>query len=747
MHKGKRLLKQFIILVLILVLLDSCGSPTSQATVTPAQPTASPTSNETITTNIAIDGNEEDWAGYKVIGSDPTGDQVAGSPDLAELKAFNNDRYFYLLIRLHENGRTDHYDILLDTDGGQFDFQVSVWPDKNQAKFAAFPVTAGMTPLDGVTSAQGQVIEVKIPLSAINNKPVRAILVQTFLGSAVGDKINNLVPQMVSEIEPSSVTVVSEPTSQPTQSPEAVGPISGIVYLDTNYTARTVYLSETPPWVVRAGPNDEVLIHKTHTDTIYQVGDGGKLDVYAAFPNFEIEEFGFDRLGNLWFSTNANKLYEVKNGSPVLIAQNVNHRFAFDSLGNVYAVDFPSHGIQKITPDGNVTVLASDVVTSWIDVGPNNEIVVMSNGRLIQVQPDGQWRVVADGLGLEASSLFAPDGKVYILDTRWGINIIDLKTGTKQHLSWYDKFSNTGISGAFDHSGRMLTWHPNMPVIRLDFNAKTAEVVYRQRGNTAAMALGPDGNLYVAYGNLLANGETTLYRIVDKTTLEEIFRVPYGFALSIAFAPDGTGFLGVGDREKDGRIYQFDLDTGDFKDLLKPQCWPNSLAVNPLTGNLWWFSCNYIHERDNAGKIRNYPIPQGTSDKSLAFAPDGTLYAVFHFGYSTAEKVAKYGIYRREADDSWTELTDLTHSDPGIVMAMITVCSDGNLYAVQHLYGNEVGIDYRGIGNTVFLINRTTGDRTPLAWGISPDASVVVCSQENHLFFTTIDGIVEFYKK
>ena len=78
---------------------------------------------------------------------------------------------------------------------GRFDFQVSVWPDKNQAGSATFPVT-GMKPMDGVTSAQGQVIEVKIPLSAIKRQPSPLLpCPQTSNpGNAVGDMMENLNP-------------------------------------------------------------------------------------------------------------------------------------------------------------------------------------------------------------------------------------------------------------------------------------------------------------------------------------------------------------------------------------------------------------------------------------------------------------------------------------------------------------------------------------------------------------------------
>ena len=153
----------------------------------------SPTLNPSLpAAQIVVDGNGSDWDRYPVSGSDPAGDQPSGSPDLGEIRAVSDAQYFYLYVKLHENGTTDHYDVLLDINGGEFDYQLSFWPGTSQAMFGHFPVS-GMDPLEGVTSAQGDVIEVKMPLSAVEGLPVRNIFVQAYLGNQLGDTTPDLM--------------------------------------------------------------------------------------------------------------------------------------------------------------------------------------------------------------------------------------------------------------------------------------------------------------------------------------------------------------------------------------------------------------------------------------------------------------------------------------------------------------------------------------------------------------------------
>jgi hypothetical protein len=72
------------------------------------------------------------------------------------------------------------------------------------------------------------------------------------------------------------------------------------------------------------------------------------------------------------------------------------------------------------------------------------------------------------------------------------------------------------------------------------------------------------------------------------------------------------------------------------------------------------------------------------------------------------------------------------------------------MYAIHHTPGRDlqtnkqVGADT--MANTVYLLQEGFPP-TPLITNLSNDPFSVTCNQENHLFFTTIAGIVEFYPK
>ncbi|MCC6299290.1 MAG: hypothetical protein IT314_08320 [Anaerolineales bacterium] len=193
---------------------SATSQPTATASPIPPSPTFTPTPK---TTGVTIDGSASDWETYDRVANDATGDQVAGSPDLGELRAFNNDQNFYVMIRENETGKTDHYDILMDVNGGDFDFQISVWPERNEAVFAAFPTSGDMTPVDGVTSARGDVIEIRMALSVVGGKPVKSFLAQTWLGDQVGDVAEPAQVVAINELEPTPI-----PGSQPRPLPTRV---------------------------------------------------------------------------------------------------------------------------------------------------------------------------------------------------------------------------------------------------------------------------------------------------------------------------------------------------------------------------------------------------------------------------------------------------------------------------------------------------------------------------------------------
>lgn len=178
-------------------------------------PTPVPTPEPPTVTQIVIDGRDDDWENYDVVGTDPPGDHVPGSPDLAEIRAFSNNEYFYLLISQHEDGDTNHYDIMMGVGGGYgYDYQLLVSPGGKEVRFATLPYT-GASLLEGVTVAQDEVIEIKMPLSAVGDQSVQRVGVHTYLGDREGDTIEHLQAVVTNETEPA---VAAQP-------PTPIGPV------------------------------------------------------------------------------------------------------------------------------------------------------------------------------------------------------------------------------------------------------------------------------------------------------------------------------------------------------------------------------------------------------------------------------------------------------------------------------------------------------------------------------------------
>lgn len=217
--------------VMIVVLLTGCASPqatteapatlvasaTAQpiATPIPPSPTIAPTATPRVT-NIVIDGNSDDWGNYEALANDPPGDAPQGSPDVEEVRAAVNDQYVYVFIKLADPAVTGKFDLGFETNGSNPpDYFVTVWPREERNVYA---VDGGSyVPNDAITTAQGDVVEVRFPLTLLENKSLRSFNVQIDLGGSVGDAVYEIKVRSLAEFEPTPL-----PGSQPQPSPTRV---------------------------------------------------------------------------------------------------------------------------------------------------------------------------------------------------------------------------------------------------------------------------------------------------------------------------------------------------------------------------------------------------------------------------------------------------------------------------------------------------------------------------------------------
>ena len=704
----------------------NASMPSPQQAATPAPVSPAPGTVPSKTTEIIIDGRRADWSSYPEVGSDPRDDQVSDSPDLAELRAFNNNRYLYLLVGVYGWRMEGQYDILMDVNGGDFDYQVSVWPQENRAMFSVFPVSGSMQPIKEVTVIQAEAIEVKIPLLAVGDKPVKSIFVQTKTSAGErGDEMESRQIQTLAETEPAEVALTSN------------GPVAVGTLLDENLSLQVIYSGNPMVQTMRIGPDDKVYIAEFKGDTIYRLLEDGTVEEYLNFPGDHIAFFDFAPDGTLWVSRDGG-LYHVRWGSSLLIATGVCPFFDFDSAGNLYAL-CRDNLVQRITPDGKVETIASGNFTTWAPpaVSPDGRVYFVNwNNELVRVEADGSLKVIARGFGVEDTPAFTPDRKLYVRGWFTGLRKVDPATGQFEQVTWVGRYAGLGTMLFFDARGYGYTYHPLLPLFRFDLETETVELIYHPHKNSIAMAIDPlTETPYVAYGNRLPNGETILFRVGKDKKLEEFGRVPFGIEHFITFAPDGTGYLSVGDMDKGSMIYIFKPSEGGLQEFVRPDAPAQAMAVEPGTGDLWATAGDQLVGYGANGGRRSIPFPEGANSSRFAFRPDGTLYAVVAFWSQAPNLPSPYKLYRYE-NNSWVQLKDMTPKDPAWSgTGLIALCPDGRLYLLQ---GSE---DPQQGGPALFRLE-DDNSLTIIGYGLGDfDTLASSCAPSGTYYFTNTHGI------
>ncbi len=499
---------------------------------------------------------------------------------------------------------------------------------------------------------------------------------------------------------------------------------------------------------ISIGLNNEIYVIDKG-DTIYQLMEDGKLEEHLVFPGEKIDDFDIALDGSFWFTNNGGGLYHVDNlGKPKLVADQVNRVFDFDSTSNLFAVDRPSDNVQKITPDGKVETIASGFQTQRIRVAPDGSIYVVTfSGELARVETDGSLKIIATGFGVENVPAFAPDGAMYILSPG-GLKKVDPSTGGVEQLKWYDRYRGLPdtLTLVFDRKGIGYLFHPIMPLYRVNLAAQTLEVVYSPRGNSWALGVDPLSEaIYVAYGDHLPGGKTTLFLVDADGGLEEIGSVPYGMEQSMTFAPEGVGYLSVADSDKGALIYKFDPQNGSLEEFYQPQCNAQGMAVEPVTGALWWTECDHLASyHAQTKKKETIPYLEGVNNSTIAFDADGTLYALAWLLAPAPNLPMPHGIYRNE-NGSWTLLKDMTAKDPGITLASLTTCPDGHIYVAASIDGQDISRDYTSMSsmlrleddNSLTVLGNDLGGYDPLS---------ITCTASGTLYFTNGAGIYAISK-
>jgi hypothetical protein len=299
---------------------------------------------------------------------------------------------------------------------------------------------------------------------------------------------------------------------------------------------------------------------------------------------------------------------------------------------------------------------------------------------------------------------------------------------------------NVGEAGTFASDGRLLLYHPLVGVTAVDLGTGARQVYYQSLGPSWASAVAPDGVVYVAYGNRAANGATTIFRVKDAQTLEEVARVAVGEERDMVFDSQGRGYLSGADSSGGAAIFSFSPADGTVEEYAPAGCRAWALTVHPQTGRLWWDDCEALHSRDESGASEEMPGPPGGENTSLAITPSGEFYAISFVPRDdpTAPYVRTLSRWDAAAN-AWQAVQDITPSDPNMVLAEVVACPDGRVYTVesqdaQTLQSNE-------FAHAAIRRLEADGSLTLLGFGFSYDALSATCDAEGRIVFSTGAGI------
>ncbi len=492
------------------------------------------------------------------------------------------------------------------------------------------------------------------------------------------------------------------------------------------------------PWWVRTGADGKVYAVSDGGDSIYEIKPDGTLTEAFTCPGVQIETGIMASDGAFWFATrDGGRLYRVDpDGSVKILAQNGNRNLEAGPDGSVYRLE---NGLDRVDADGTQTQITKELNGRKFAISPNGEIAAMKDGRVMLVSENGEMRELAAGYGPEEWLAFGPDGNLYV--THWsGVDVIDLAAGSLTPIDWLVN-AVPGESGAFAPDGHLLVYHPNTNVFAIDLQARTVETYYQVLSNSWAMGVNPQGEVYMAFGSKQPDGGTGVYRVLDRQTLELIGTVPYRYETSMVFGLDGMGYLGVGDPEKGGMIYSFNPGSGSFEEYFQPDCWPNTMAVNPLDGRMWWGECENFNALDETGQKETLPGVPESENSSLAITTGGEFYALVFFHRADPNTPYKHAIYHlNSGTQQWEEVADITQSDPGITMAKITGCVNGQLYTVESLGPESLSRGYSSYNGVRRL--EADGSLTLVGFDFAYDGQAAACDYvNNRLIFTSGAGI------
>ncbi len=655
-------------------------------------------------TQIIIDGQPDDWSGYRILKYDQNGDISEGGFDLKSVRAFTNDHYFYLMIEAHGNiGEYVQIDLDIDIDGdGNQDYMATFRPRTGRRDFGDF--TSGQRnweSMEGGSAAEGKVVEIKMPLGLIGSCEWFTLMnIRVMNGTCCGEQW-----YMVDNMGPAYVARSNEIEAPPTQRVERPGHVfmaAGGAKADYLYRGFVQV-----PGGIAWGPDGH----------LYVADQLGRHVVRLA-PDGSMDDLGIWRNPGMWNEDGPRDL-------------------TFDSVGNLFVSDHRG-GIYAIGLDGSVEVLPGirGQPVGGITFSLDDELYYtdMGGGRVLKIGADGKSQVVARGIENAFDLVFGSDGALYVSQ-----NSLDRVVRVNVTTGEVNEFFSAPISGAqiylaIDEDGDL--WIRGCNTLYQFASDGTQKPFYvngkRYFGHTneldiqtaGGITFDDEGRLWIAsynssirYLEPLLPGEDILG--MTMTVIAPGF-VPGFVAADLEVSCDGYVYV-YNYNPTPGELWQVSPE-GEIEVLLHLRERGNVGMALDDQGKLYLGLPNgEIAWLDTNGKLRHYAWLHSWS---MTFAADGYLYAVVGTGGEPRSVVRIAG-----RDNYRTLITQIDgkplggHTGYGPGSVHIDPAPGEGLYIYDESHKRVYYVDFDGQASVVADL---PGIGAPAAMAVSPEGDVFV---------------------
>ena len=689
------------------------------------------TNSDTAFTQIVIDGQSDDWSGYRILKYDYNGDASGGGFDLKSVRAFTNDQYLYLMIEAHGNiGEYVQIDLDIDIDSdGRQDYMATFRPRTGQRDFGDF--TSGervWRSMVGGEAAEGKVVEFKMPLALIGRCESFTLMnIRVMNGVCCGE-------QWYGSEDTGTVYVarsdeIEAPVSQRTERPGHVLMAAGDAEADYLYRGFVQV-----PGGIAWGPDGH----------LYVADQLGRHVVRLA-PDGSMDDLDIWRNPDMW-----------NEDGP--------HDVAFNSKGNLFVSDHAG-GIYAIGLDGSMEVLPGirGQPVCGVTFNPHDELYYTDGGggRVFKIGADGNSQVVARGIENAFDLVFGSDGTLYVSQNRLDRVVrVDVTTGE------VNEFFSAPISGAqvylaIDTDGDL--WIRGCNTLYQLASDGTQKPFYvngrRYFGDTneldiqtaGGITFDDEGRLWIAsynssirYLEPLLPGDDTLG--MTMTVIAPGF-APGFIAADLEVSHDGYVYV-YNNNPTPGELWQVSPE-GEIEVLLHLHERGNVGMALDDQGKLYLGLPNgEIAWLDTNGKLRHYAWLHSWS---MTFAVDGYLYAVAGADGEPRSVVRIVGRDNYEtliAQIDGKPLGGHTGYGPGSVH--IDPAPGKGLYIYDESHKRVYYVDFDGRAN---IVADVPGIGAPAAMAVSPEGDTFVIAHDApgsygySLLWIQPDGHKEIYAR